>query len=467
MNSSYPVMEEEEKPGFGFAASLLNSSAGRWIIKTWQRALQNPYLLFLPFLFLFIAYVLLKNNDAFESDEARYFMFSEHLLNGYYSDPAPGINLWNGPGYPIFLMPFVALKLPLVIIPLMNALFHYLSVVFLFKALSRIASVKAALFFSLFWALYYNGYAEMPFILTESLTAFLVSAIGLCAVIGFSENKRWHIIGAGLLFGYLVLVKIIFSNVLLALLLATGILWIFNRKKPLFRNAFIIPVVALLINIPYLFYTWNLTGKKLYWRNSGGMSLYWMSTPFEKEYGEWHNATISLYDRNETADSTIMFNEKKLQDNHRADYAEIYALPAIEQDDAFKKKAIANIKAHPVKFVKNIIANGGRLVFDYPYSYTYQTYTSLLRVSINGILLTLMLLSAFLTLLNWRKIPFSVRFVLMAMLLYLGGSLLVSVYARMFYIILPWMLLWVGFVLDKTVSIRFSISENIKKQKLN
>jgi 4-amino-4-deoxy-L-arabinose transferase-like glycosyltransferase len=298
---------------------------------------------------------------------------------------------------------------------------------------------------------------ELPQIMTETITTFLVSAIGLLIVQGYQEQKRWQFITAGLLFGYLVLVKIIFSNVLLALLAGAFFLWLFNRKKPAFRQLLIIPVIAFLVNVPYLLYTWNLTGKKLYWGNSGGMSLYWMSTPYPGEYGEWHNSTISLYDRNETIDSIIMFNEKKLQDNHRADYIEIYSLPPQEQDDAFKKKAIENIKAHPVKFARNMIANAGRLIFDYPYSYTYQTETSLLRISINGILLTLILLTALISALNWRRIPFSLRVIVLTMLLYLGGSLLVSVYQRMFYVILPWMLLWVSYVLTHTVRINLKL----------
>jgi 4-amino-4-deoxy-L-arabinose transferase-like glycosyltransferase len=436
------------------AAGPQQNGRGGVLMGIWSKAYANPYLLFLPFLVFFIGYIVLKNNNAFESDEERYYIFAQHLLKGYYSDPAPNVNLWNGPGYPMFLMPFVALKLPLVVIPLMNAFFHYLSIVFLFKSLIRFTARRTALLVTLFWAFYYNAYAELPYILTESITAFLVSAIGLCIIVGFKEKSKKHIYGAGLLFGYLVLVKIIFSNVLMALTLGALVLFLINRKSPSYKNAILVAVIAMLVNLPYLLYTWNLTGKPLYWGTSGGMSLYWMSTPYDKEYGEWHNSTISLYDANETTDSTIMFNERQLQANHRADYNEIYQYKGVAQDDAFKKKAIENIKKNPSKFLKNVVANAGRLLFNFPYSYTYESYTSLLRVSINGILLTMMLLSALLTLLNWRRTDFPIRMILLISLLYLGGSLLVSVYARMFYIILPWILIWVGYMLDRSLKIK-------------
>src|SRR5688572_4691293 len=116
MKNTFTVTDEG---GPAYRSPVYNSSGSRgWFFRNWSKLAANPFILFLPFLIFFIAYILIKNNNAFESDEERYYIFAQHLLNGYYSDPAPKINLWNGPGYPIFLMPFVALGLPLVIIPL-------------------------------------------------------------------------------------------------------------------------------------------------------------------------------------------------------------------------------------------------------------------------------------------------------------------------------------------------------------
>ena len=82
--------------GTYISRALKSPNRKRLLLRAWCKAYANPYLLFLPFLFFFIAYILIKNNNAFESDEARYFIFAQHLLEGYYSDPAPDINLWNG-----------------------------------------------------------------------------------------------------------------------------------------------------------------------------------------------------------------------------------------------------------------------------------------------------------------------------------------------------------------------------------
>ncbi len=45
--------------------------------------------------------------------------------------------------------------------------------------------------------------------------------------------------------------------------------------------------MALIWCVPYLLMTYSLTGKPFYWGSSGGLSLYWMSTPYDTEMGDW------------------------------------------------------------------------------------------------------------------------------------------------------------------------------------
>ncbi|MDP3014343.1 MAG: hypothetical protein Q8M92_08890, partial [Candidatus Subteraquimicrobiales bacterium] len=112
-----------------------------------------------------------------EGDEGRYILFAQNLLHGFYSPPAPDINLWNGPGYPIILMPFVAMRMPLIFITLMNAVFQYLSIVLLFKAMIQFVTFRKALLFSLYWAFCYSSYSYMSYILTEAFTVFLITLL--------------------------------------------------------------------------------------------------------------------------------------------------------------------------------------------------------------------------------------------------------------------------------------------------
>lgn len=49
----------------------------------------------------------------FTGDEGRHVQFAHNLCQGFYSPTDPWqINLWNGPGYPLVLVPFAALGLP-------------------------------------------------------------------------------------------------------------------------------------------------------------------------------------------------------------------------------------------------------------------------------------------------------------------------------------------------------------------
>src|SRR4029078_10113831 len=112
---------------------------------------KNPFLLFLPFLILYIALALIFHTTGKMQDEPRYLMFAQNLVHGFYSPPPPAIDIGDGPGYPILLVPFLLLGLPLICVTLVNAALYYISIILLFKALQQFVSFPMALIFSLFW----------------------------------------------------------------------------------------------------------------------------------------------------------------------------------------------------------------------------------------------------------------------------------------------------------------------------
>src|SRR5689334_5704504 len=91
-------------------------------------SVKNPYLIFSPFLIFFIGYVIYFMTDGVSGDQPRYLMYADNLIHGFYSPPE--LDLRNGPGYPIVLIPFVALNLPYLAMTILNAVLHYLSIVF-------------------------------------------------------------------------------------------------------------------------------------------------------------------------------------------------------------------------------------------------------------------------------------------------------------------------------------------------
>jgi len=422
--------------------------------------IKNPYILFSPFLISFIIWVIISPPNGTSGDEARYLGCAQNMIHGFYSPPAPNIELTNGPGYPILLIPFVALKLPLISITLMNAFFYYFSIVLLFKALKEIVTPVVATTFSLLWAFYFIAYQSITFIHTETFTYLLVTFLALTILKAFRNNTnalivRKYVILSGVILGYLVLTKMILGYVLLIMLIGSGLFWLLNRQNLNFRKGAFIILVALATTSPYLLYTYQLTGKVFYW-GTGSDTLYWMSSTSSNEFGSW------FPDREMETDPNFFTNyipgcKDSIILHHGAELEVIHKLKGIEQDDAYKDLAIRNIKAHPFKYAQNLVYNTSRLLFQYPASYGIHRPVIMITFPINGILLTLILISLIPSLINWRKIPFSIRFLLVLVILYLCGSLLVTAYIRMFAIIVPLLLLWIAFIFQNTfrINLRF------------
>ena len=424
-----------------------------------EKIKQNPWCFFSPFLVLYILLVCLLHKDAMEGDEGRYIMFAQNLLNGFYS-PKEELNLWNGPGYPILLMPFVALKLPLISITLFNALLHYTSIVLLYKTIRIYTQHGIALFFSLIWGFYYTSYQEMPEILTETFTLFLITLIAFSLCKTFDTGKKQYTITAGLSIGYLVLTKVIFSYVLIIAFLLFLVVYIFktvfkSKRFEKLNQLLLILLIAFLPVLPYLAYTQSLTNRFLYFSNSSGMTLYWMSTPFEYEYGDWKDPSLKI-----ACQHCLPCQAELLEKNHRSDFDYIYQFKGLERDDAFKQIAFQNIKNHPTKYLRNCFANQSRLWFSFPMAYYAERDITLIRFLPNTGILTLFLLTLFLWLYNFKSVPTEISFLMGFILLYLGLSTLVTAYMRQLCPIVPIILLTSAIFFNKTIKfqLKFRLS---------
>ena len=211
-----------------------------------------------------------------------------------------------------------------------------------------------------------------------------------------------------------------------------------------------------------MIYIYQLTGRVLYWSTTAGSTLYWASTPYKEEYGDWKlelkQGPVHMGNYN------IPGVEDSLIAHHQKDYDEVYKYKGVEQDDAFKRIAFNNIKKHPLKYLQNCVYNAGRLVFHYPFSQALQRPKTLLILPVNGIIFTLMLFCLIPTLRNWRKLSYPIRFMLLFVFLYLGASTMVTAYVRMFTIIVPILMFWFAYIIDKTVKVNLAFSEKDKRE---
>jgi hypothetical protein len=155
--------------------------------------------------------------------------------------------------------------------------------------------------------------------------------------------------------------------------------------------------------------------------------------------------------------------EDSLRLHHQEDFNETYKYEGVELDDAFKKLAYRNIKSHPLKYLQNCVSNVGRMLFGSPNSYMIQKPGDLVRLPLNGIIAVLSLFCLLPTLKNWRKIDYSIRYLLFFAVIYLGGSVLGSAEIRMFSVIAPVILLWIAYIIQKSVHINLDFNKGNMK----
>lgn len=232
---------------------------------------ESPFLFFSIFLILYIILIIIFATDVYFGDEPRYLTFAENLTRGFYSPPPPEINIKNGPGYPIVLTPFSALNLPLLCFKLLNAIFLYLAVVFFYKTLLFYVKQKTAKLFAVLFGLYFPLFQPLTHVVTEIFTVFLVTLFVYFFCIFFQgENTRFvEFIVPAFLLGYLALTKIIFGYVISAGIIFF-ILLSFIKKYKKIRMTALIFILALSFCVPYLIYTYRLTGKVFCWGQRGG-----------------------------------------------------------------------------------------------------------------------------------------------------------------------------------------------------
>jgi 4-amino-4-deoxy-L-arabinose transferase-like glycosyltransferase len=418
---------------------------------------RNPFFIFLPFLFFYVYVIIINKWPTLYGDEIRYADFAWGILHGYYSPPPPHVNLWNGPGYPFVIVPFMAMRVHALYITLLNAIFQYLAVVFLYKALKMISSQKIALICSLLLALYPNNLAILPILYTEAFTGFLVSVFIYSITLCYKLKSTRYGLLSGFIFGYLILTKVIFGYVLLIGLGACLILLLLKKDKAYYFRPVYILLIGFAVVVPWLAYTYHITGKALYWGDSGGMSLYWMSSPYDNEYGDWklpelnnHQYPISF----KSAETEAM-----LKKNHSKEMAFILKHDEVEQDALFKQAAFRNIGQHPGKFLTNYYYNCSRMLFNFPYSYSYQNGAIVGNILRGSLILWASVIGLFSTFLNWRRIVWPVKFALFLTGVYLLLTGALSAYPRQLDVVVPILLFWIGFLAANTKRLALKFSQ--------
>ena len=239
-----------------------------------------------------------------------------------------------------------------------------------------------------------------------------------------------------------MLVKVIFGYVLILALITCLLFVLIKKTRTYYIKSIYILLIAFVITIPYLIYTYQLTHKFFYWGNAGGMSLYWMSTNYDQELGDWKGNNL------QNSQFPVAYGSVEgdsiLQMNHRQDIALVLKQPELGRDSLFKKMALNNIRKRPKKFLRNCFYNISRMLFNFPYSYTYQDEGAISNIITGSLIFWSSLIAAVFSLINWRRLIYPVKFLGLITLIYLLLTTALSAYPRMFDVIVPVFLFWIA-----------------------
>lgn len=309
-------------------------------------------------------------------DETRYLGFADNLTHGFYSPPNE-IRLWSSPGYPLLLAPFRAVGFGPGALRLLNAALLFAAVWCFFRFLRNHFPDRAAALGACALGLYFPVWKFLPSLMTEVLALCLVCLLlWAWSEILRRERLSWAwLAAAGIAFAWLSLTRPIFGYVLFACLAAYLVCAVLTRMRSA-RRLLLAHLIAALLCLPWLAYTYSRTGKLFYWATSGGISFYWMTGSGAGEFfGDWQGP-------NEVKDTEELAP-------HREFFKQLSLMNEVQRDDALKARARENLAAHPSVYLRNLAANLSRIFFSSPYTHTEQKLSTLFYALPNSFLLAL------------------------------------------------------------------------------
>ena len=343
---------------------------------------QSTIVRLLPLLALFlIVSVMTDPGRSVSGDEGPIIAAAHRLLEGHYAviGTRDGTQfLWHGPGLPALLAPLVALGVPLSGLRLMSPLVMFAAMLLFHRLLRLRLSGRAALIGTYGLGLYAPAYYVLGTVSKDPL-ALLLSISALNGTARYLRDGRTRNAAiAGLSFGALAMTRLEYGWVI-TLALASGLAWwlvarVRHGAAPeLTRSArrwTLVCAAGMLACLPWLSYTYAITGHLFYWGNSGGVSLFWMSASGPGQLGQWHA-------------SHTVFSDAALS-AYRPLFHYLTTLGPVQGDLKLQHIAIAHALGHPAAYALNLVANVGRMFAGFPFSFALPAVVIVPLIAINA-----------------------------------------------------------------------------------
>jgi hypothetical protein len=401
---------------------------------------QIPLALILLFV-IYCAIIIFFANRTLIGDEVGYSMYADNITHGFYTDKND-VNIWWDPGYPLILALFEILHFPVILIKLFNSVFYFIAIILFYKISISFAEENKALMFTFLLGLWPPYIRQLIYLNSEPLSCMLITIILYCSYFLLKNKEIIYkkIIILAIAIAYLAFTKAIFGYTIVACIIICIIFYPFIKNKTRVKISILALLISLIFCLPYLFYTYSLTGKIFFWSNGGWVNIYHSTTPFSNEYGDWLG--YNIYEDN-----------KQAMQNHKDALNETVNLKALDKDDKFKELGIGNLKNHPVKFIYNWFCGLGRLMFNYPFSYSYQKPDTYFFILPNMFLFTFLFISIWILIKHRKKFPYEFSFTILFSIVYLGGTSLVATVARYTGLIYPLFFSLILYVFTKIIKI--------------
>ncbi|MGK0185354.1 MAG: hypothetical protein ACI9R3_001131 [Verrucomicrobiales bacterium] len=378
------------------------------------------------------------------ADEAWYHVTATQFANGSFFDLSGGEIV--APGYPLFLAGLVTIGIPLWGLKAVNVLLLTGGLWFFYKAARLFVSERVSLITVAVLGLHPLLLRWVSFLMTESLSFFCMTGFlfCFCSLLRRKNFSVWALLCATAFFALLCLTRSLFAYAAIVGILACvvlGCIHLRNENALPFWRAGSVLVLALLMCVPYLLGTFAQTGKAFYWSSYGGGLLYWISSPYEDERGDWH----SIEDVRENP---------ILVARHLEFLTATEALPLLKREAVYQSKAFENIRQNPAKLIRNWVDNTSRLLFGTPRSFKNERVKTHVYIWPHVCVMLLCALSVLVVARRWRDVPPAMPILALLALTYFGGSMVLPAMPRFLVPILPIVALWLAFVFSRLVHFR-------------